>query len=78
MSKKNKTITVKNVKDYFDSHVQLKYYDLEGCEITEDDFCVIRDKVANEEISLEDAVDEYLRSIREVLDEALEEYLQED
>ena len=67
-------MTIKAIEDYFDS-VNLGHYGLDGCEITDDDFQVIAEKMENPGDRLEIAVDEYLKGIREVLDEGLEEEL---
>lgn len=63
-----------DIENYFDS-VNLEDYDLGGCEITDDDFQVIAEKMRNTGDRLEVVVDEYLKGIREVLDEGLEEEL---
>ena len=57
------------IEDYMESN--LKYFELEGVEITEDDFDFAEEKVRNGK-SIEDACDEVLRGIRECLDDGLE------
>ena len=57
------------IKDYMESN--LKYFELEGVEITEEDFDFAESKVKYGK-SIEDACDEVLKGIRECLDNGLE------
>ena len=50
----------------------LKHFELEGVEITEDDFDFAEEKVMQGK-SIEDACDEVLRGIRACLDDGLED-----
>ena len=58
------------IEDYMENN--LKYFELEGVEITEDDFDFVEEKVKQGK-SIEDACDEVLRGIRECLDDGLED-----
>ena len=58
------------IEDYMENN--LKYFELEGVEITEDDFDFAEKKVKQGK-SIEDACDEVLRGIRECLDDGLED-----
>lgn len=58
------------IEDYMEN--SLKYFELEGVEITEDDFDFAEEKVKQGK-SIEDACDEVLRGIRECLDDGLED-----
>lgn len=51
----------------------LKGFELEGVEISEEDIDWIEDKINNYNMSLEDACDECLQSIRDCLDEGIED-----
>lgn len=55
----------------------LKYFELEGVEITEYDIDFAEEKVKQGK-SIEDACDEVLKGIRECLDEGLEDFEEED
>jgi hypothetical protein len=61
------------IEEYFETEINLRDYDLEGCEFTEDDFRTIAVKWETSGKSLEKVVHEYLLSIREVLDNGLED-----
>lgn len=63
------------IEDYMENN--LKYFELEGVEITEDDFDFAEEKVKQGK-SIEDACDEVLRGIRECLDDGLEDEIEED
>lgn len=58
------------IEDYMENN--LKYFELEGVEITEDDFDFAEEKIKQGK-SIEDACDEVLRGIRECLDDGLED-----
>lgn len=58
------------IEDYMENN--LKYFELEGVEITEDDFDFAEEKVKQGK-PIEDACDEVLRGIRECLDDGLED-----
>lgn len=58
------------IEDYMKNN--LKYFELEGVEVTEDDFDFAEEKVKQGK-SIEDACDEVLRGIRECLDDGLED-----
>lgn len=58
------------IESYMESN--LKYFELEGVEITEDDFDFAEEKVRHGK-SIEDACDEVLKGIRECLDNGLED-----
>lgn len=62
------------VKEYFETNVNLGDYELEGVEITEDDYRTIAARWETSGKSLESIVYEYLLSIREVLDDGLEDF----
>ena len=63
------------IEDYMEEN--LKYFELLGVEITEDDFNFAEEKVRQGK-SIEDACDEVLRGIRECLDDGLEDFAEED
>ena len=65
-------LDIESIRDYMGS-VCLDDYDLGGCEIAEDDFYTIRERLLDSGSKLEDVVHQYLLEIREVLDEGLEE-----
>lgn len=65
-------LDIEVVREYMDA-VRLDDYDLGGCEITEDDFYTIRERVHNSGSKLEDVVHQYLLEIRDVLDAGLDE-----
>ena len=58
------------IESYMESN--LKYFELEGVEITEYDIDFAEEKVRHGK-SIEDACDEVLRGIRECLDDGLED-----
>lgn len=58
------------IESYIESN--LKYFELEGVEITEDDIDFVEEKVRQGK-SIENACDEMLRGIRECLDYGLED-----
>lgn len=68
----DKQLTLETVEEYFDS-INPDDYELGGVEITDDDFNTVLERVKNSDASLENVVDQYLKEIREVLDEGLEE-----
>lgn len=51
----------------------LKGFELEGVEITDDDIDLIEEKINKCNMTLEAACDEYLQGIRDCLDEGLED-----
>lgn len=56
----------------------LKGFELEGVEISEEDIDWIEKKITNHNVSLEDACDECLQLIRDCLDEGLDDAEEED
>ena len=58
------------VKQYF-TMINLSDYDLSGCEITEEDYENIAKKIATGNKTMQAVVDEYLYSIRNILDAGL-------
>lgn len=63
------------IEDYIDEN--LRYFELEGVEITEEDIEFIEEKI-NSGKSIEDACDEVLSGIRECLDEGLDDEWDDD
>ena len=68
--------TFEKVKEYFET-INLNRYDLGGCEIGEDDFETIAERVDAGKGTIESVTDDYLYEVREILDEGLEE-IEED
>ena len=63
------------VKEYIQENVNLGDYDLDGCELTEEDYSAIAEQVTSRD--MRPAVHKYLLGIRQVLDEGLDD-LDED
>ena len=63
-------------KEHMDS-IRLGDYDLDGVEITDDDYVNIGRRVAKSREPLSDAVHQYLLSVREVLDNGLDDIEEE-
>lgn len=64
--------TFEKVKEYFNT-INLNRYDLGGCEIGEDDFETIAERVDSGKGTVENVTDGYLYEVREILDEGLED-----
>lgn len=64
---------IEKIKHYVES-LNLNDFDLGGCEITEEDYQAIMEKMEGQNLSLSDAVYEYLLEIREVLDDGLDDF----
>ena len=64
---------IEKIKHYVES-LNLNDLALGGCEITEEDYQAIMEKMEGQNLSLSDAVYEYLLEIREVLDDGLDEF----
>ena len=62
------------VEEYFETEVNLKDYELEGVEITEDDYRTIAVIWEMSKKSLKEVVHEYLLDVREVLDNGLDNF----
>jgi len=56
----------------------LKYFDLEGVEITEDDIDVVEKNINKYNKPLEIACDEVLKEIRDCLDDGLDDELDDE
>jgi hypothetical protein len=65
-------LEIKTIAEYFENHINLKDYDLLGCEFTEDDYKNIAEKMRKNNKSLIIATHEYLTSVRETLYEGLD------
>lgn len=63
---------IKKVKGYFET-INLGDYDLDGCEITYENFETIAERVNAGKGTIESVTDDYLYEIREILDEGLED-----
>jgi hypothetical protein len=65
-------MTIDKVEEYLDT-INLNDYGLGGVEISEEDMEEIADKVNETGCDLEDAVDDVLYGIREILDQGLDD-----
>ena len=66
------------IEEYFETHINLDDYEIEGVEITKDDYRTIAVRWETSGESLESIVHEYLLGIREVLDDGLEDFIEEE
>lgn len=64
-------MNIEEIKKYVES-VNLNDWELGGVEITEEDLYEVK-KLVEAGKTLEDAVDTYLKKVREILDEGLED-----
>lgn len=72
MKNENKSnLSIEDVRNYIET-LNLNDYDLGGCEITEDDYEIILERVKTSG-NLKKEVDEYLYAVREILDAGIEE-----
>lgn len=63
---------LEKVKEYFKT-INLNRYDLGGCEIAEEDFKTIAERVEAGKGTIESVTDDYLYEVRKILDEGLED-----